>query len=172
MSPSPYSFAWYQKCCKAFPNCVIGKNQWHSIEIVLRHFQIVSQPKFDWILLKLFQDVFELSPSPNSLAWYQKCCKAFPNCVISKNQWHSIEIVLRHFQIVSQPKFDWILLKLFQDVFELSPSPNSFAWYQKCFRAFPKSVLGENQWHPIETILRRLQVLSQRNFSWNLLNFF
>ena len=146
------SMAFYWNSSETFSNCV-------SAEVRL-------------ILLKLFQDVLDFSPSPNSFAWCQKCCKAFPNCVTGKNQWHPIEIILRHFQIVSQPKFDWILLKLFQVVFESSPSPNSFAWYQKCFRAFPKSVLGENQWHPIENILRRLQVLSQRNLSWNLLNFF
>ena len=171
LSPSPNSFAWYQKCCEAFRKCVLGENHWHPIENILRHFEVLSQPKFSWNLLKFFKDVFELCPGPNSFAWYQKCCKAFPKCVLGKIQWHPIQIILWHFQIVSQPKLGWILLKLFQDVFELSPSPNSFAWYQNCCEAFPKCVLGENQWHPIENILRHFEVLSQPNFSWNLLNF-
>ena len=111
MSPSPNSIAWYQKVCKAFPKCVLGKVQWHPIEVFLRHFQIVSQPKVGWNLLKSFKDVFELSPSPNSFAWYQKICKAIPKFVLGKTQWHPIEIFLRHFPILSQPKFSWNLLK-------------------------------------------------------------
>ena len=111
MSPSPNSFAWYQKVCKAFPKCVLGKVQWHPTEVFLRHFQIVSQPKVGWNLLKSFKDVFELCPSPNSFAWYQKSCKAFPQCVLGETQWRTIEIILRHFQILSEPIFSWNLIK-------------------------------------------------------------
>ena len=115
-----------------------------------RYFQILSKPKVSGILLIFRGDVFELSPRPNSFALYQKCCKAFSKCVLRKIQWHPIEIILRYFQVVSQPNFGWILLKLLLDVFELSPSPNSFAWYQKFCEALPKCVLGEFQLHPIE----------------------
>ena len=172
MSPSPNSFAWYQNCCKAFPKCVLGEIQWHPFEIILRHFQIVSQPKFGWTLLKFFQDVFGLPHSPNSFAWYRRCCKAFPKCVTGKIEAHLIEIFLRHFQIVTQPNFSCILLKLNWEVSDLSPSPTSFAWYQKCCKAFPKFVLGEIQWHPIEIIPRYFQILSQPKLSWNLVIFF
>ena len=170
MCPSPNSFEWFQKFCEAFPKCVFGETQLQLIEIFLRYFQILSKPKVSGILLIFRGDVFELSPSPNSFALYQKCCKAFSKCVLRKIQWHPIEIILRYFQVVSQPNFGWILLKLLLDVFELSPSPNSFAWYQKFCEALPKCVLGEFQLHPIEYIARHFQIVFQRNwiaFYWN-----
>ena len=129
-----------------------------------------------WIQLnankKSCQDVFGLPHSPNSFAWYRRCCKAFPKCVSGKIEAHLIEIFLRHFQIVTEPNFSCILLKLNSEVSDLSPRPTSFAWYQKCCKAFPKCVLGEIQWHPIETIPRHFQFLSQPKFSWSLLNVF
>ena len=109
----------YRKYCKTFPKCAWGENQFHPIEVFPRHFQIVSEPKFNCILLKLFYDVFELSPSPNSFVSYQNCCKAFPKYVKRNSiatHWNSsmtfssyvsskvrltpVEFIPRHFQIV------------------------------------------------------------------------
>ena len=153
----------YQKCCKAFPKCVLGKTQWHPIEIILRYFQILSQPKLGWIPLKFCQDVFELSRSLKSFGRYQKCCEAFPKCVLGEIQLHPIEIFVRRFQILSQPKICWNLLNLFYDVFELSPSPISIVWYQKLCEAFPRYVLGEFQLRRIEIIVRLFQTVFTRN---------
>ena len=136
LSPSPNSFAWYQKCCEAFRKCVLGENHWHPIENILRHFEVLSQPKFSRNLLKFFKDVFELCPGPNSFAWYQKCCKAFPKCVLGKIQWHPIQIILWHFQIVSQPKLGWILLKLISKIFNLCATRKSIALYRNCSETF------------------------------------
>ena len=132
----------------------------------------MSQQKLGWILTEIFYDVFELSPSPNSFARHQKFCEAFPKCVLGVIQWHPNEFILRHFQFLSQPKFSWILLKRFESVFELSPRPTSFAWYQKYCKAFPKCVLGEIQWHPNEIILWHFQSLSQPKIGWTLSKIF
>ena len=111
LSPSPITFAWYQKICKAFPKCVLGEIQWHTIEIILRHFPVLSQPKFSWNLLKNLSKTFSNCIIAQILsAWYQKCCKAFPKCVLGKSQWHPIEIFLRNFQILSQPNLSWNLI--------------------------------------------------------------
>ena len=148
---------------QAFPKCVLGKTQWHPIEILLRYFQILSQPNLGWIPLKFCQDVFELSRSPKSFGRYQNCCEAFPKCVLGEIQWHPNEIILWHFQTLSQPKNGWILLKLFYDVFELSPIPISNVWYQKLCEAFPRYVLGEFQMRRIEIIVRLFQTVFTRN---------
>ena len=114
MSPSPNWFAWYQKSCKAFPRCVLGEIQWRTIEIILRHFQILSQPNFSWNLIKNLSKTFSICvPAQAHLhgTKNQKGCKAFPKCVWGKIQWHPFEVFLRHFPILSQPKFSWNLIK-------------------------------------------------------------
>ena len=138
----------------------------HPIGIFLRHFQIVSEPKFSFILLKIFYDVFELSPSLNSFLSYQNQCRTFPKSVLTETHMHPFEIFMRISQIVSGPNFNCILMKYFYDVFELSPSANSFVTYQNCCKAFPKSVWGENQLHPVEVFLRHFQSVSQPKFRW------
>ena len=142
MCPSPNSFAWYRRCCRVFSKGVLGEIQWHTIEIILRHFKILSQPEFSWNLIKFFSKTFfELTRSPNSFVWYQKCWKAFPKCVLGEIQWHSFESFLRHFKILSQPEFSWNLIK------NLS-------------KTFSNCVLAQIHLHGIEDVVRYFQNVS------------
>ena len=137
MCPSRNSIASYWNYFQTFSLYVLAEKRMRCTEIIPRHFKTVSRPKINCIVPKLFQNIFKQSPRPNSIAMYQNYCETFPKCVLLETELHLIEIILRHFQIFSRPKFSWILLKLFWDVFELSPSPNSIAWYQNCCKAFP-----------------------------------
>ena len=133
MSPIPISNVWYQKLCEAIPWYVLGEFQLHPIEIIVRRFQILSQPKICWNLLNLFYDVFELSPSAISIVWYQKLCEAFPRYVLGEFQLRRIEIIVR----------------LFQTVFKR----NCIASFWNCSKTLPNCVLAEIQLHPIWSIL-------------------
>ena len=103
----------------------------------------MSQQKLGWTLLKIFYDVFELSPSPISIVWYRKICEAFPRCVLGEFQLRPIEIIVRLFQIVF--KRNW---------------STSFRNFSKTFR---KCVSAEVQLHHAENIVRHFEILLSRN---------
>ena len=42
-----------------------------------------------------------MSPSQNSIALHRNYSKTIPYCVLAETQLHLIDIILRHFQIVS-----------------------------------------------------------------------
>ena len=128
---------------------------------------------------KCFKDVFELSPSPNSFAWYQKSCKAFPQCVLGEIQWRTIETILRHFQILSQPNFCWNLInfsktfsncllaqihlhgtKKLQGISKMCLRQNSMASYWSFSKTFSDCFSAEIRLNPFEIILRRFRIAS------------
>ena len=109
LSPSPNSFAWFRGCRKAFPKCVSGKTEAHHIEILLRHFKLCL--------------------SRNSFEPYWNYSKTFSNCLLAQIHLHGTKNVVKHFQILSEAKFNGILLNLFWDVFNLCLSLNSVETY-------------------------------------------
>ena len=75
------------------PNWVLAEIQLPLIEILLRQFPIVSQPKF--------------------IAPHRNYPKTIPKWVLAEIQLPLIEILLRQFPTVSQPKFNCKSSKLF-----------------------------------------------------------
>ena len=94
------SIASHRNYSKTIPNCVVAKFQLHLIGIFLRQFQMVSQPKFHSISLKLFWDFSRLCLSQNSIAPHLRYCNSFPNCVLAEISLHLIEIFMRFLKIV------------------------------------------------------------------------
>ena len=98
---------------KTIPNCVLDKTQSHLIGVLLRHFQILSQQKFNCFPSELFYDISKLCVSQNSIASHRNFSTTIPNFVLAQIQLHLIEILLREFQMLSQPKFNCISSEIF-----------------------------------------------------------
>ena len=125
---------------KTIPNCVLAEFPPHPIGIILRLFQIVSQPKFSCISSKLLYD--------NS------------NCVLAKIQLHLIGIILRQFQIVSWRNFHCMSSKLFWDFSRLCLSQNSIAPQLIYSNTFSNCVIAQIHLLLIEIILRQFLIVS------------
>ena len=107
---------------RKLPNCVLVEIQLHLKEIILslRQCQIVSQPKFNCLPSKSFEDNSELCLSQNSNASHRKnsettanglslkpiaypwvYSRKIPNRVLVEIQVHLIQFNLKHFRNVS-----------------------------------------------------------------------
>ena len=117
------------------PNC--NYSQLHLIEIILRQFQIVSQPKFSCNSSKLFQENSKLCIGRKSVASHWSYSKTIPNRVLAE---HLIEITLRQFQ--------------------LCPGQISIASHWNYTKIIPNSFLADIPLHLIEKILRQFQLVS------------
>ena len=132
----------------------------HLIEILLRKCQIVTHLKFNCLSSKLLEDKSLFRLSWNSISSHQSCCKTFPNCVLVEIQLHLIEITLKQFQNMSEPKFNCISSKFFYDSSILRLSRNSIASDRTYSTTKWKSVIVEIHLHLIEIILRQFQIVS------------
>ena len=81
--------------------CVFVEIPVHLIENNLRQYQIVSEPKFNCISSIFFYSNSIMRLSRNSMPSDWNCSKTIPKCVWAGIQLHLIEILLRHFRIVS-----------------------------------------------------------------------
>ena len=140
MPPSPNSFACYQKCCKAFPKRVLGKTQWHPFEIFLRHFKLCL--------------------SRNSVEHYWIFSKTFSNCLLAHIHLHGTKKIVKHFHNVSEAKFNRILLKLFQGIFNFCLSLNSVETYLNFSKTFSICVLAQIPLHGTEDVVKYFQNVS------------
>ena len=179
MSPSPNSFAWYQKICKAFPKCVSGKTQWQPIESIVRHFQIVS--KRNWIASfwnysttfpkcvlaeiqlhhaeKIVRQ-FEICLSRHSIASYLKCSMTFSTCVLAEIRLHPIEISFKHFHFVCYQKIICVVPKFFWDTLKLYHDRNSIASYRNYSKTLLNCLLTEFQLQCTKNLERQFQNVS------------
>ena len=179
MSPSPNSFAWYQKCCKAFPKCVLGEFQLHPIESFVRHFQNVFKrnwitcyrkysktfPKCVLVELQLHRAEkivrhFQICLSRNSIASYLMYSKTFSKCILAEIRLHPIEIIFKHFQFVCNPNINCIVPKLFWDILKLYHDKNSIASYLKYSKTLSNCLLTEFQLQCTEQIETHIQNVS------------
>ena len=101
MCLSRNSIAPHRYYSKTFPNCVLAEIQLHLVEIILRQFQILSQPKFNCPSSKLFQDNSKFCLIQISIASHRLYSMTISNLVVAQIQLHLIEIILRQFQFVS-----------------------------------------------------------------------
>ena len=155
MCLSRNSFASHLNYSKALPYCVLAEIQSHLIEIFLRQSRIVSQSKFICISSTILYDDSKICPSHNSIATLWSYSRTIPKCVLVETQLHLIEIILWKCQIVSQPKFNCLSLKLFEEKSILRQGRNSISSHRSCSKTFPNCVLGERQLHLIENNLRQ-----------------
>ena len=135
-----------------FSKCVLGEIQWRSIEIILRHFQNLSQPNFSWNLIIL--------------------PKTFSNCLLAQIHLHGTKNVLRFFQNVSKAKFNGILLNLFLDIFRLCLSRNSVEPYWNYSKTFSNCLLAQIHLYGTEDVVRPFQNVSQAKLKRIFLKFF
>ena len=140
MRLSQNSIASHRNCSEAIPNCVSAKIQLHLIDIFLRQFQMVSEPK--------------------SIASHRNYSMTVQKFVLADFQLHLVEIILWQFQIVSRPEFHCISSKRFQDNSELCLSQNSIAPQWNYSKTIQKFVLAEIQLHLVEIILWQFQIVS------------
>ena len=82
------------------PKGLQAKIQLHFIEIILRQFQIVSEPKLNCTSSILFYDISKLCLSRNSIASHRIYSWTIPIFVLAEVQLLPTEIVLRQFQNV------------------------------------------------------------------------
>ena len=139
MSSSPNSFARYQKCCKALPKYVLAETRMHRIETILKLFQIVSEPIFCWILLKIFWHVSKMCLSWKSIASYSNFSETFSNFVLAEIQLHRAEKNVRHFQVFL--------------------SRNPIASYLKYPKTSFTCVPVESRLHTNETVFKHFQIV-------------
>ena len=120
--------ASHRKYSKTISNCVSAEIPMHLIDVILRQFQIVfSQSSFASHRTQSKQN-YKLCLRQNSIASDRNYCRTFTNCVLAENPLHLIEIILRAFQNVAQPKFHYISSKIFYDTTsKLCLSQNSIA---------------------------------------------
>ena len=140
MSPAQFRFTWYQKCCRAFQNCVLAEIQLHPAESIVRDFQVY----LSW----------------NSIASYLKYSETFSTCVLAEIQLHPVEFSFKHFQFVCYPKINCIVPKLFWDILKLDHDRNSIASDRNCSKNFSNCLLAENHLQRTEFIVRHLQNVS------------
>ena len=145
---------------ETIPNCVFAEIQLHFVEIILTQWQIVSWPKINCISLNLFRDISKLCLGRISTASHRNYSNTIPNRVLAKNQLHLFEIILRQFQIVSQPKFSCIFSKIFQENSKLCIGRKTVASHWSCSKTIPNCVLVEIPLHLIENILRQFHLVS------------
>ena len=120
-----------------------------------KQFHNMSEPKFNCLSSKLFEDISIFRLSWNLISSHRSCSKTFPNCVLGIFQLHLIENILRQFQIVSEPKFKWISSKIFWSNSLMHLSRNSIASDWNCSKPFPICVLAEIRLYFIENNLRQ-----------------
>ena len=131
-------------------NWFIAQIQLHLIQHILRHFRTASEPKLNFILLKLLWAISKLCLGRNSIASYRQISRTTPICVSAKIHLILLEKFLRHFQNVLQPKLKCIWLKLFQVGSKLCLSWISIAPYRTSCQNLSNWVLAKLQMHLIE----------------------
>ena len=157
---SQIPIASHRKSSKTIPNCVSAKFQSHLIEIFLWHFQNMSQPNSNRISSKIFYDNSKLCLSQIPVASHRNFSMTFPKYVTAKFQSHVIKIILRQFQIVSQPNSNRISSKFFYDISKICLSLIPIASHRKSSMTIPNCVSAKFQSHLIENILRLFQIVS------------
>ena len=125
MSTGQIRFTWYQKCCRAFRNCVLAEIQLHRAESFVRDFHVCL--------------------SRNSIASYLKYSKTFSTCVTAEIQLHPFGIIFKHFHNVCEPKINCIVPKLFWDTLKLYHDRKSIGSHRNIFQIFSKRLLVEVQ---------------------------
>ena len=142
------------------PYCVLAEIYLHLIEFILRQIWNVSSSKFKCISSKLLYDNSKQCLSRNSSASHRKYSEATPNCTLAEIQLHPIEVVLNHFQFLSWPKFNCILLKTIWDNSKLCLSRNSFAFHLNYSEALPYCVIAKIQLNLIEYFPGQYRIVS------------
>ena len=65
--------------------CVLGDNQFHLIEIILRDFKTAPSPKFDCVITNWFSDISRSCRSRISIAINRNYSETILKCVLAKN---------------------------------------------------------------------------------------
>ena len=99
------SIAPHRNYSETFSNYVFANFQLHLVESIPKHFQFMFVPNFNCISATLFWDIFNMYFCRISIASHRHFSRTFSNYVFAMLQLYLIEIVLRHFQVVSLPKF-------------------------------------------------------------------
>ena len=140
--------------------CILAETHMHPIETFLKLFQIVSQPKFCWILLKRFEHVSKMCFSWKSIASFWNFSKTFSKCILAEIRLHCIEIFLRILKAVSRPNSNCNVPKLFYDLFKKYHDQNSIASYRIFSKTFSKYLLAEFQLQCTKRNERHFQIVS------------
>ena len=136
----------------------------HLIKIILWQWQTMSEPIFNCLSSKLFEDKSIFRLSRNSISSHRSCSKTFPNCVLAESQLHLIKIILKQFHNMSEQKINCIWSNLFYDKSEMCLRRNSSASHRNYCMSISNCVLAVIQFHPIENILRQFQIVSEPKF--------
>ena len=154
------SISSHRSCSKTFPNCVLAESQLHLIKSILKQCHNISEPKFNCISSKVFNDSSILRLSRNSIASDRIYSTTNLKCVFVEIQVHLIENNLRQYQIVCEPKFNCISSTLFYSHSIMRLSRNSMASDWNCSKTIPNCVWAGIQLHLIEILLRQFRIVS------------
>ena len=156
------SIASCRKYTKTIWSCVWAEVQLRRVEFVLRNSHIASKPNFNCIWLNLIQDLSKKLHSWNSITFYVlfyfiqlhfACSMAsywidsqtMPNWVLAEIRLHPIDNFPGQLPFVSQPKFNCIFWKKFQNFPNMCPSQNSIAYDPNFSKMGPNCCVDEIQ---------------------------